>query len=634
VSGARLWMAAGLVAAALAAPVGAQDDPRLQQAREHLEALRFEEALAAVEGVLEVEAWVIRAQAHVATGDHAAAERDFREILARAPGWTPDPALTPPKAMARFQGVRASLVGTVILSVQPADAAITVDGSPVSVSTDGRLALLAGLHALAAERDGFDPERASIDVPAGLEVPLALQLTPNARTVVVRTSLDGVRVSLDGAEVGATSGGELVLPNLPLGEHVFVLGAPCRREVRLDELLSVDLLDQAPRILGPIELEPAKGRLTLSGLGGADLSVDGQRAGVVSTEPVEACAGTRAVSVSRGGRVLWAATVEVPDGDGVAVEIDWRPNLVPVAGESEAIWRSRAAAWLEGWNVREPVRAPDGADLAEPAAWEGLPLPPDTDLALAWSEARSEGGPGWLLYSPHLRAVSRVSDLPPSSRPGWRARSAGWRLADSRGHGAARVVLVAPGGPAESAGIRVGERIVAVGGIGCGSAGAAAEALASASLGPGVTVRVASSTGTERDVTLVPREGPVLAATMSETPDAMAVRAAWAGAAAEASPPTVPVARTTLALLLSAAGRHDAAAAMLERVTWPARAGVGAGTRAYLLGRELEAMGREEAARAAFEEARASTATAPHDEGTPVAPAAADRLADLGVPTP
>jgi hypothetical protein len=86
-----------------------------------------------------------------------------------------------------------------------------------------------------------------------------------------------------------------------------------------------------------------------------------------------------------------------------------------------------------------------------------------------------------------------------------------------------------------------------------------------------------------------------------------------------------------LALLLSEAGRHDLAADTLRRITWGDRKGIGAGTGAYLLGRELEALGRDTDARAAFLRARESESTAQDDEGLEVAPAAADYLADLGV---
>ena len=88
-----------------------------------------------------------------------------------------------------------------------------------------------------------------------------------------------------------------------------------------------------------------------------------------------------------------------------------------------------------------------------------------------------------------------------------------------------------------------------------------------------------------------------------------------------------------LALLLSAYGHPRLAVDAWRRVRWPARAGVGEGTRQYYLGRELERLGQEREAIAAHRAAAASQATAFNDEGPKVGPAAADRLADLGQST-
>jgi hypothetical protein len=66
-------------------------------------------------------------------------------------------------------------------------------------------------------------------------------------------------------------------------------------------------------------------------------------------------------------------------------------------------------------------------------------------------------------------------------------------------------------------------------------------------------------------------------------------------------------------------------------VRWPERAGIGAGTVQYYSGRALERMGREDAAVEAYRAAAASAATTGTDGGPAIAPAARDRLADLGV---
>ena len=119
------------------------------------------------------------------------------------------------------------------------------------------------------------------------------------------------------------------------------------------------------------------------------------------------------------------------------------------------------------------------------------------------------------------------------------------------------------------------------------------------------------------------RDGPPAGA-------ADAVRAAWAVVASESKAVNADAALANLALLLDAHGEHALAARTWRRVRWSDRAGIGSGTVDYFLGRALQAAGQEREAVEALRRAAASRATAVNDDGPPVAPAARDRLADLG----
>ena len=92
-----------------------------------------------------------------------------------------------------------------------------------------------------------------------------------------------------------------------------------------------------------------------------------------------------------------------------------------------------------------------------------------------------------------------------------------------------------------------------------------------------------------------------------------------------------PDALANLALSFSRHGRHVLAASTWRRVRWGDRRGIGEGTRAYYLGRELEWLGRDDEAVEQYRRAAASAATAFSDDGPSIAPAAADRLADFGI---
>ena len=113
--------------------------------------------------------------------------------------------------------------------------------------------------------------------------------------------------------------------------------------------------------------------------------------------------------------------------------------------------------------------------------------------------------------------------------------------------------------------------------------------------------------------------------------DVATLRAAWAVLDSVCSPGDAAPALANLALLFSAFDRPEAAAVAWKRVRWGERGGIGDGTSLYYLGRALQRIGDDAEAIEAYRKAAASAASAFDDEGPAVAPAAADRLADLGV---
>jgi tetratricopeptide (TPR) repeat protein len=602
----RLVLAVVVALAARAAL--AQGADALADARARLEDAAFEEALSAIDALLSqddldaevrVQARVLRAQALVALGDTKKAEAEWAAILEERPGFRPDPAAVPAKALARFEALRAAKVGTVRLDLDPKDATLALDGKPVGFDPDGTLSVLAGTHTLRAERSGFDPAEATLAVGASGTLDLVLRLTPNARTVVVVVEPAGAEVLLDGRPVGVAQvpvgGGtpSLVLPDLPLGDHAFELRLPCHRSLHVNELLTVDLLDRSPRRLGPFHLESARGILAPSGLDGAMLAVDGAQRGVLPLAPFEACAGPRRVEVVRSGRRLWVGTVEVPEGEEAPLTLAARPNLVVLGGE--------APPWTESWSVELQDGDVDPSQHRFAA-----------DVDLVWGPA--------VAWSPWLQAEIPLPDTPLLEAPPSRARGTlGVGLADGSAWGTGRIVRLRAGGPAAQAGVRLGERIVAIAGKPIASAREADAAIAVLGDDP-VGLTLESGKGQTREVRVTPTTSPLLLPPPAGPPEA-ALRAAWAAAQAAARPED-PAAAADLALALAAGGRAEAAVEQWRARAWPAREGIGEGTAAYFLGRALQAGGKvAEAARALAVAAR-SHATAEADDGPPIAPAA------------
>jgi hypothetical protein len=659
----RGWAAAPLVVVALAAveqprgqtpetgteapAVPGEERSQLEAIRGGLVELRFEEALAAAESLLgrddlsepgRVEALVLRSQAHVALGDFGAAEEDYREILRASPGFTPDPPSTPSKAQQRFDKVRAATVGELRLAIDPSDAKVRVDGREAAPRPDGVLPLVAGAHDVEVARDGFDPRTERVEVAPGETRELALQLVPNARSVVVVTEPDGVAVRVDGAPAGHTrrpagsepsAPAELRIESLPLGEHAFELSLPCFRTEERRELVAVDLLDRSPLVLPLTRMVAVQSAIVLrGGPEGAEVRVDGAVAGRLPLEPVEVCPGTHDLDVRFGGRVLWAAAVDLRDSEERLVEVLPRPNLTILGAVTLP---ERLAAFATSFNETFDAALPGPAEPSTAEGWSRIRLPEGTDLVLAPSRERRRGSSadGWFLYSPILGTVAPL-DEPPArpERPAWTAPHWGFSTVDSAIGGPALVAELTAGGTASAAGIAPGDRVLTLGGVRIESTAALRATLALASPAAPLAVTWTRPGAGEQEGRLHGKLSPHLVVRARGAVED-AVAAAWATVDAVADPALADAALANLALLLSRAGLHDRAVETWRRVAFPDRPGIGPGTVQYYVGCAQELAGRDAEAARAYRAAAGGAATTLDDGGPPVAPAARDRLTEL-----
>jgi tetratricopeptide (TPR) repeat protein len=633
-----------------AEPVDA-DDPRsvLHRIREDLIALELERVLAAIEAflarpdldpVMRAEVVVLRSQAHVAFGDLDAAEQDYREILRMRPEFVPDLSLTPQKGMERFQRARAATVGDVVIDVEPADARLEIDGREVTLPAGGKLPMVAGEHQVRAERKGFDPVQQTVQVEANRDGRIELRLVPNSRTVVIVTEPEGVNVMLDGVWVGRTSRAaganewtarspaRLVLEDLPLGEHLFELALECHRTEQLRDLLTVDLLDWRPKVYPLKRMLPVSSTALLrEGPAGADVLIDGRPVGRLPSGPIEVCPGQRRFEVRQADRVLWSAVETLEDAEERVLRVEPRPNVL-LLGEER--WPAELGPLESCCNSAIDGATPLRGDLSRPASWAGLRLRRDVDLVLARREG-AEGEPRWWLYSPWLRSVAPFDPADAGhDRPSWTGVVWGLSLVDSRRSGPAVVARLTENGGAAAAGLQVGDRLTSLGGAQIDSASQARRILGLASAAAPLEAEWLSPTGAARRGRLQGSVGPRLTGYDGQ-PVAAAFRAGWAVVDAAAGADGAASATANLGLLLSAFGQHEAAAQAWRRVRLPERDGIGRGTIMYYLGRDLAGLGSEREAVDALKQAAASEATVFDDDGPRVAPAARDRLADLGV---
>ena len=620
----------------------APSNPELAAIRDQLVALDIEKALAAVDAFLKrsdlpeatrVEALDLRAQAHVASDDLDAAEKDYRAILQLHAGYVPDREVTSKKAMDRFVRIRASMVGTVHLDLDPKDASLTVDGRPVSVAANGAFPAIAGERSLRFAHKGFDTLDFSVRVVAGQETLAKIRLVPNARSLVVRTDVDGVAVTLDGADRGLTSrrtdpGSDpnapaiLAIEDVPIGEHELRLAKLCFATESLEEMVSVDLSDRSAKLLQVVAMRPARTKATAIGASYAgELRVDGERVASLPLTSFAMCPGAHALEVVASGRVVWSGAVAAEESE-LTVDLTPRPSAVLVGPAWPKAWAEAGAAWSHGDRIDPPA----GADLTSREGWSAAGLPPGTDLAVGViPRAGIAGDERIVLYGPALHEVEERASAPRASRPSWNVATLKAVLVDGEA-GQVVVASVSPGGPAALAGLFPGDRLVAIASRPVTHAASARSAVAASGIGSKVLLDVAPPSGPARKIECATSTEPRLSAGAGDDASRV-VRAAWAAVDAAVLGPDAAIALANLARLLERSGREAAALDAWRRVR-AIGTGALAARAAYAVGAGLQADGKRAEAIEAFGQAR-SEGLANGDAA--LAAAAIDRLADLGV---
>jgi hypothetical protein len=142
-------------------------------------------------------------------------------------------------ALIRFHENR---VGSLRLNVEPADAAIWVNGQPLGEQErTAPVRLVAGRHGIVARKSGFAPLASEIEIVAGRATDLELRVQPLGATreeglLLVRCALPDVQLSIDGAAAGPA--GRWV--RAPVGRRTIRLTRPgYATEERSLELSSV-----------------------------------------------------------------------------------------------------------------------------------------------------------------------------------------------------------------------------------------------------------------------------------------------------------------------------------------------------------------------------------------------------------
>jgi PEGA domain-containing protein len=488
-----LPLAAALLVAVLPGgmPVRAQEEEDLTEglrglreafdrARESIDELDFAKAVAMLQPIIEPRrqaraadlgaeeqkllcaAYDLRARAQFNLGNAGAAEADFEALLRLDPSWVIDRQTLSPKVVDLFDKVRHRMIATLVLTLDPGRAQVTVDGEPADPASPEGIGLLAGKRALKIQMDGFDPWSETLTVAGGQKLERTVRLTANRRVVEFITVPDGVQVTFDGKPAGTTAGpstpevaalaatfnfdparasAPFAVPLVTPGDHRVTFERDCYKPQTMTVKVALDPESNRALRFSPVLLEEFTARLQLDSVPtGAEVMVDGVRKGTTPLTLTGLCGGERDILVTRADAGRWSERIRIASGEVNTLSVRLRPTLL-YAGTfrldewGRAVWSDEDKPLLDalgrGLKTLNLVRMPQAREevrdaiirwmIADPReARAGTLVPPDilkdaaektgADLVLAGLTNAGDPAGAWTLalYSVLHPAPDRV----------------------------------------------------------------------------------------------------------------------------------------------------------------------------------------------------------------------------------
>ena len=668
--------------AAAAQPAG---DAALAEAERQFEGFQFAAAIALLDPLIDrldrpgsdrpeilARSLELRGRGAFNLGRAQAARADFVRLL-EIDASAQLPADASPRLIELFDAVRAEMVGTLFVTMDPPGRLVVGGREFVLETFNATLDVLAGAHTVVASLADHRDQQIDVVIAPGRGYALDVRLERVFGSVIVATSPPGARVSVDGVYAGET------VPGLaPRGPSVPVLVTelrPGQHRLRLERLCSAPQtlpfnIPDPPvdADLGVIELEPAVATADIVAPSpGATVYLDGLLRGRAPVRLNDVCAGEREIEVrTQGGRFVDRRLWRAGDAATLRVAYRWAFMLLPAgtsSGRDEGTLSRIEAALQDAQRVL--VMTPRPAELAAVAGTDEL-ISVVTDETRGVAERRAAGerladaldAQGVLWATPTaggtgdqftLSVLARGSGVPDRlglrltdlgslavalgmlgpRAPAVTRPSLGVSLVDVADVVGAAIVRAPADSPAEGADLAMGDIVVGVNGAAVTSAGDVTRQLAGQQVGAELRLRVRRQ-GQNRTVT----------ARVSETPDLIPLAdgsrlanlllpdleyAVEAGA----TPLSESAARLNLAVAHIRLENWDRALSELDRVELPDGPGVSAGTVSYLSALCLLATGQLSAAEAALRHAVGAEESVLFAGGPRVSALAGDRLRDL-----
>jgi hypothetical protein len=206
------------------------DDTARQQAREHftrgvqlIQEARWLDAISELEAAREIRVTppvlYNLGLAQRAVGRNREAVQSFRGFLTLA-GANRNPDLA--RQAETYIRELSTAIGQLELRVEPANAAISIDGRAAS-TVGSRVEVDPGRHVIVARADGYAPETRAVDVPRGGTAVVVMRMvqTASAAHLRVESNVREALIRIDGHDVGFGNADE----NLREGHHVIEVRA-------------------------------------------------------------------------------------------------------------------------------------------------------------------------------------------------------------------------------------------------------------------------------------------------------------------------------------------------------------------------------------------------------------------------
>jgi hypothetical protein len=627
-----------------------------------------------------------RAQVGFNLGRAEEVQADLLALLQLEPGFAMDRTLVSSKFAELFDRIKKQTVGSAMFVVDPPDAQVAV--GRWKAGADGLLQLPIGTHVASVARPGYSSADQEVVITAD-EVPtFKITLERLAAVLTLYTAQEDVEVKVDGQKRGTTvlspgsdpaQGARIVLDDLQPGSYEL----SASKEGFRNYLARAQIEDLRDYVVGPIELQPTGGVIVLQDLPpGTAVRANGELATPVFTAGAQPQLtlkpGTYKVALSHPDLGLYEADVTVEDQETKNLAVKLRPPVVllgVLGGDEQSAARLQSLlagglstlqryAFIDRATEGAPILAAAGTEVrglrafAQTGSRQAIPW----DRIQAEADRRAKGGlyliavlaDDLLASRAHVFVfpqaplparpdlvdveltegdVGRIKGLLDASVIAERA-ALGAVLVNAATSGGPLVVHVAEGGSAQSSGLAVGDRIIAIEGTPIFSAEEVEAALdkrieTHARTGQTVALDVASAAGT-RQVALGFSTGPEILG-LRQTGVLYSAAAFELQSEAQSTGSLVPrwVVGLDQAVVYLRGGDLQGAIRVLREVEAPEGSRLGQGMVDYLTGLALAMAGGDYAAQAKDFLARAAAdeeARLYHSDGPFVAPRARARL--------